>query len=233
MNIYLSTYIDKTSLLKEVYSDYRRYYTSHLLLSVYIYPSGLVEVSPGLSKLLLEPNISLSRDLGVQYSSTNTSSTNSTSGSNSNIVTMNLFLDDYTIKAGQQVGFAVSTYRYKCVHTNNEYEYSIYNSKEVLNPISVESYIQRQKVIDSIYRKENIYMDPTVWRQDSTSSNAIATTTSTVSIYVWQLELVETYGFESDGLFIVYNIDLPNVYKLRTGTAITSDSGNNDGKLCI
>lgn len=183
MFICLATEVDGEHLLKEALGEYSRHFSQHILLELAIHQDGLVEVCPGLSKALSEPSHTLPMDLGVQYAHTQAH------GPQANLQPLNLFLDDYTIKAAQAVGFGMSSLRIKS-RLGAEYEYVIYNAKEVLNPLAAEQALLRGRMIDGLKAAENLSTPAPAVREERDC----------------YLEICSASGFGCDALFVTYSL---------------------------
>lgn len=109
----------------------KKYYQEIVLLSIKIYQDGLVEVSPALSKIINEPHMGLSLEVASEYSNTlNPYSTSST-------LAYTLFMNDFTVITGIKKGFSLSSIRIKA-ESGKDYDYVIFNLKEVLVPQKLE-----------------------------------------------------------------------------------------------
>eukprot|EP01039_Chlorochromonas_danica_P010371 gene10371-11482_t len=203
----------------------RDFFEEHLLMEVKIYQDGLVEISPGLSKPLTEPRAILPLDLGVQFASSATSSS-----AQSNCQSLNLFLDDLTVRAGQRLGFAMSSYRLKSSRSGAEFEFFVFNDSELVNPVALEGFLFRQRLLDSLHSQENVLH--TNWKQDPPQATSTAVEKNNHKVdyetICWQLELQMAEGFEADSLFVVYAVQLPEGFRLRTGN-LTDGAVNQRG----
>lgn len=196
----------------------RDFFEEHLLMEVKVYQDGLVEISPGLSKPLTEPRAILPLDLGVQFASSSTSSS-----AQSNCQSLNLFLDDLTVRAGQRLGFAMSSYRLKSSRSGAEFEFFVFNDSELVNPVALEGFLFRQRLLDSLHSQENVLH--TNWKQDPPQIVVGEKNKVDYETICWQLELQMAEGFDADSLFVVYAVQLPQGFRLRTGN-LTDGAAN-------
>lgn len=100
-----------------------------------------MEVSPGLSSILEEPQSEQPQDLwGDPF--------------HAGSVAMSAFLRDRTVEAAMKKGFRLSTFRIRA-RNGTEYEYAVENVNELLIPHKVEEVLRRKALQDAVVAVEH------------------------------------------------------------------------------
>lgn len=174
--------------------------------SLNILQDGVVEVSPGLSKIILEPVNELPSDLSAEYhSALNPASTSNTSASS-------LFFSDHTVENGLKRGFRVSSLRIRSSE-GSDFEYAVYNARDIFIPQQLDDLLLKQELMDSIRSSEvrglGAQSISAQWKQDPSSRDFL---------YSLQAEIVSADGFEEgDRIGVTYHLYHPSEWQLRMG----------------
>jgi hypothetical protein len=181
---------------------------------VKIFQDGLIEVTPALSKILSEPTNDLPPDLASEYHKT------LNPASISAIQPLSAFLSEHTAESGLRKGFRVSTFKFRS-HSGADFEYVLYNQRDVLIPHQIEELLLKDELIDSIRSAEvRSIFRKNDWKQDPSSLDYI---------YCLQCEIVSASNYlDVDKLFVTYQLYYPPAWNLRTGNL--TDADINDGK---
>lgn len=134
--------------------------------------------------------------------------------STSAVRSLSLFMSDNTVDAGIKKGFLISTFRLRS-SSGSEFEYAIYNSKDVLIPKKLEEIYQKEKMNDSLKATENRGIETAnSWKQDPTKLD------KTITMYT---EIVSACNYEGDQLFLTYEVHTPHGWELRKGNLTDGD----------
>eukprot|EP01031_Cornospumella_fuschlensis_P031677 gene31677-38282_t len=209
MSICMATKIDKEKLLHDVgrglsvLKEGNYYYTETVLVTLRVYPDGLVEASPALSHPVLEPPQSLPPDLGVQYF------TSAASAPPPHPSPLSVFLDDRSVREGARGGFPLSLHRVRG-GGGGEFEVGVVNKGETLSPLDTERFIARQRLLDAVRSRDNMGVG-LGWRQGDVSKGK--------RLVCLMGEIVSAEGFDAGagGLFLTYELCLPPGAQLRKG----------------
>jgi Ciliary basal body-associated, B9 protein len=167
----------------------------HVLCSIKLYQSGLLEVTPGLSGPVSETE-------GVFLES---------KGLASNRVAMSAFLDDNSVERAMASGFKLST---SSIRSKNgvEYEYCIQNVNDLLVPYQLEEILKRQNLLDMRSHTLNkCSAEHTNWTQDPAAPGR-------QKIYTIYAEIVSGENFTGKKIFLNYQVQVPQGWDLRTGS---------------
>jgi hypothetical protein len=156
---------------------------------------------------------------------------------------LSLFLSDPTVDFAAKKGFRLSTLRLRSSHSGHDYEYSIFNSRDLLIPQQIEDLLLKQELVDSIRAAEvrgavggggdATSGEGTNWKQDPSSLDYSA---------AYQLEIVSGTGLYEVGasrVLITYQLYYPSpsstsaspnevgTWKLRAGNVIDGTTNHN------
>ena len=167
--------------------------------------------------------------------------------SNASMAT-SLFLSDHSVHAGLRRGFVLSTFRTQrgLSLSGSEYEYVVFNARDVLVPHRIEEIRRKDQLVDSIKAAE-VLGGGMLWKQDppiltlSTPSlppTALGTARHPTVTPVPQpeqpikarthtvhCELMDARGFDGRRVFVTYFVSLPATARLRTGDLTDGEVG--------
>lgn len=168
-----------------------------------------MEISPALSKVLRETPAGMPMDISSQYGNT------LNPHSSSSVLAMSAFMNDNTVQAALRKGFLLSNLRLKSVQTGSEYEYIVFNLKDVMVPHRLEEIMKKDRMLDMIKASE--LRGHNAWKQDAPKGDRTVTT---------YLEIVSANEFPARKLFLTYSMHLPSGWNLRTGNITDGDNMN-------
>jgi hypothetical protein len=167
-----------------------------------------------LSKVLRETPAGMSMDVSSQYGNT------LNPHDSSSVQALSIFMNDNTVQAALRKGFLLSNLRLKSIQTGSEYEYIVFNIKDVMMPHRIEEIIKRDRMLDMIKASE--LRGHNSWKQDAPKSDR------TITSYI---EIVSAKDFPASKLFLTYSIHLPSSWALRTGNITDGDNLNTLGNF--
>jgi hypothetical protein len=212
MHICLATDIDNEALRQHEHAWVfvgKEAYVENVLCSIKVYKDGLMEVTPGFSRILPEKG---AQEQHIEQYINEEGMWGKRAQKSSEAPSV--YLDDETVKAGVTQGFKLSTYRVVS-KSGCEYEYMINAVNDVINPAQFEELAEQIALEDKKAMEMSRPPEPEEggWMQDPPAKGY----NKSISMYA---EIVSGKGFQGDRLYINYEVVVPQEWALRTGNLV-------------
>jgi hypothetical protein len=129
---------------------------------------------------------------------------------------LSLFLTDNTAEAALKKGYRLSTLKFRS-QSGSDFEYVIYNKKDVMLPQQIEELMLKDELLDSIRSSEiRSIFKKNNWKQDPTTLDYV---------YSLQCEIVSASNYtDVNKLFVTYQLYHPTAWKLRIGNLTDAEA---------